>query len=45
MATDAINGSGSISSDDMQTFVNQIPVAYAVCYLVDTAAAAYFLST
>ncbi|NUR73117.1 MAG: aspartate-alanine antiporter [Hamadaea sp.] len=44
VATDAINGSSSIPDDQKQTFVNQIPVGYAVCYLFGTAAAAYFLS-
>jgi putative transport protein len=45
VATDAINQSSSISAADKQTFADQIPVGYAVCYLVGTAAAAYFLSS
>lgn len=44
VATDAINASSAIPDDQKQTLVNQIPVGYAVCYLVGTAAAAYFLS-
>ncbi|NUT39468.1 MAG: aspartate-alanine antiporter [Thermoactinospora sp.] len=44
VATDAINASTTIPDDMKQTYVNQIPVGYAVCYLFGTAAAAYFLS-
>ncbi|WP_027346076.1 aspartate-alanine antiporter [Hamadaea tsunoensis] len=44
VATDAINGSTSIPDDQKKTFIDQIPVGYAVCYLFGTAAAAYFLS-
>jgi putative transport protein len=44
VATSAINGSASIPADQKQTMIDQIPVGYAVCYLVGTAAAAYFLS-
>lgn len=44
VATDAINASSAIPDDQKQAMVNQIPVGYAVCYLVGTAAAAYFLS-
>ncbi|WP_067471404.1 aspartate-alanine antiporter [Actinomadura hibisca] len=34
----------NLPADVKQEYVNQIPVGYAVCYLVGTAAAAYFLS-
>ncbi|MFI6813075.1 hypothetical protein ACIBG7_11725 [Nonomuraea sp. NPDC050328] len=44
VATDAINASATIPANLKQTYVNQIPVGYAVCYLFGTAAAAYFLS-
>ncbi|MBB5873261.1 putative transport protein [Allocatelliglobosispora scoriae] len=44
VATDAINASTSIPDDQKKTFIDQIPVGYAVCYLFGTAAAAYFLS-
>ncbi|WP_020524229.1 aspartate-alanine antiporter [Catelliglobosispora koreensis] len=45
VATSAIQSSTSIPDADKQTFIDQIPVGYAVCYLVGTAAAAYFLSS
>lgn len=45
VATDAINQSSAISAADKQMYADQIPVGYAVCYLVGTAAAAYFLSS
>jgi putative transport protein len=44
VADSAINGLTSVSAAQKQTYINQIPVGYAVCYLVGTAAAAYFLS-
>lgn len=44
VATDAINASTTIPANMKATYVNQIPVGYAVCYLFGTAAAAYFLS-
>ncbi len=44
VADSAINGLSGYSNAQKQTFINQIPVGYAVCYLVGTAAAAYFLS-
>ena len=43
VADSAINGL-NISAAQKQTYINQIPVGYAVCYLCGTAAAAYFLS-
>lgn len=44
VATQAIESTSAIPADQKQTLANQIPVAYAVCYLVGTAAAASFLS-
>jgi len=44
VADSAINGLTGISAAQKQTYINQIPVGYAVCYLCGTAAAAYFLS-
>jgi putative transport protein len=43
VADASINGL-NISAAQKQVYINQIPVGYAVCYLVGTAAAAYFLS-
>ena len=44
VATDTINQLG-ISDDQKQTFINQIPVAYAVTYIFGTAGTAWFLSS
>lgn len=44
VATDTINQL-SISDDQKQTFINQIPVAYAVTYIFGTAGTAWFLSS
>ncbi|WP_433221296.1 TrkA C-terminal domain-containing protein [Dactylosporangium sp. CS-047395] len=44
VATDAITTSSAIPDVQKQTLIAQIPVGYAVCYLVGTAAAAYALS-
>lgn len=44
VADAAIQQSTTIPDDQKQTMINQIPVGYAVCYMVGTAAAAYFLS-
>jgi putative transport protein len=44
VADSAINGLDHYSAAQKTTMINQIPVGYAVCYLVGTAAAAFFLS-
>ncbi|MCD7971461.1 MAG: aspartate-alanine antiporter [Candidatus Azobacteroides sp.] len=44
VATDTINQL-SISSDQKQEYINQIPVAYAVTYIFGTAGTAWFLSS
>jgi len=44
VATDTINQL-SISEEQKQTFLNQIPVAYAVTYIFGTAGTAWFLSS
>ncbi|MDR2953732.1 MAG: aspartate-alanine antiporter [Prevotella sp.] len=44
VATDTINQLG-ISDEQKHTFINQIPVAYAVTYIFGTAGTAWFLSS
>jgi len=44
VATDTINQL-SISDDQKHTFINQIPVAYAVTYIFGTAGTAWFLAS
>lgn len=44
VATDTINQL-NISEDQKQTFINQIPVAYAVTYIFGTAGTAWFLAS
>lgn len=44
VATDTINQLG-ISDTQKQTYINQIPVAYAVTYIFGTAGTAWFLSS
>ncbi len=44
VATDTINQL-SISASQKQTYINQIPVAYAVTYIFGTAGTAWFLSS
>ncbi|WP_029904651.1 aspartate-alanine antiporter [Prevotella sp. 10(H)] len=44
VATDTINQL-SISEDQKHTFINQIPVAYAVTYIFGTAGTAWFLAS
>lgn len=44
VATDTINQL-SISDGEKQTFINQIPVAYAVTYIFGTAGTAWFLAS
>jgi putative transport protein len=44
-AGDAINRLTNISAEERQQFVNNIPIAYAVTYLVGTAVLVWFLPT
>lgn len=44
VATDTVNQLG-ISAEQKQTYINQMPVAYAVTYIFGTAGTAWFLSS